>query len=78
MTGHAEVVRHGEPMLVAMQYEDVFVRDGGKWKFSEREMGFFYYLPPDRYTEVMRSPNRNLAYGDERPADYPQALRGRG
>lgn len=78
LTSHAEVVRNDEPMIVALQYEDVYRRDDGKWKFAEREMGYFYYMPPDRYTEVMRSPNRNLAYGDARPADYPQALREQG
>ncbi len=78
LTSHAEVVRNDEPMIVALQYEDVYRRDGGTWKFAEREMGYFYYMPPDRYTEVMKSSDRNLAYGDARPADYPQALREQG
>lgn len=74
---NAEVVRNGEPMLVSLIYHDVYERHEGRWKFAAREMGYFYYLPPDRYTEVMRSANRNLAYGDARPADFPEALRGK-
>ena len=72
---HAEVVRNGESMLVSIIYEDEYRRHEGKWKFSSREMGFFYYMPASGYVETMKSSNRNLAYGDARPADYPMALR---
>ena len=75
VTAHAEVVRNGTPMLVALIYEDQYQRHEGAWKFAAREMGFFYYTPADRYLETMLSPNRNLASGDELPADYPTALR---
>lgn len=73
-TSHAEVVRNDQSMIAAILYEDVFRRHDGKWKFSEREIGFFYYMPPGEYAKTMLSPDRNLAYGDPRPADYPQAL----
>lgn len=75
VTSHAEVVRNEVPMLASIVYEDEYRRDGGRWKFSAREMGFFYYMPADAYSETMMSPFRNLASDDPRPADYPIALR---
>ncbi len=77
VTSHAEVVRNGEPMIVALTYDDEYRRHDGKWKFSSREMGYFYYTPAAQYVETMKSGDRNLAYGDARPADYPMALRDR-
>lgn len=35
---------------------------------------FFYYTPVEQYAATMRSVLRQRAYGDERPADRPEAL----
>ena len=75
VTAHAEVVRNGKPMLAAITYNDQYRRHDGKWKFSARELGFFYYTEADRYAQTMLETNRNRAYDDPQPADYPQVLR---
>ncbi|MGB3698336.1 MAG: nuclear transport factor 2 family protein [Gordonia sp. (in: high G+C Gram-positive bacteria)] len=75
-TGHAEVVRHGTPMIVALRYRDRFRRTPGGWRIADRVMSYFYYTPADRYVQVMAAGARNLAYGDPRPADWPQVLTG--
>ena len=76
VTSHAEVVRNGKPMLASIIYNDEYRRDGGTWKFSARELGFFYYTEADRYAQTMLEHNRNRAYDEPQPADYPEALRG--
>jgi hypothetical protein len=75
VTSHAELDRNGEAALVSLIYEDTYVRHEGVWKFAAREMGYFYYMPAEKYAEVMLSPNRNLAYGEPMPADYPMTLK---
>lgn len=76
VTSHAEVVRNGTPMLAAITYNDEYRRDDGRWKFSARELGFFYYTERDRVAQTMLEPNRNRAYPEPQPADYPEALKG--
>lgn len=75
-TGHAEIVRNGAPMIVALRYRDRFRRTLDGWRIADRVMSYFYYTPAERYIEVMTSDARNLAYGDPRPADWPQVLTG--
>ncbi|MCH1512409.1 MAG: nuclear transport factor 2 family protein [Acidimicrobiales bacterium] len=75
VTSHAELDRNREAVLVSLIYEDTYVRHEGIWKFAAREMGYFYYTPAEKYTETMLSPNRNLAYDEPLPADYPVALK---
>ena len=75
VTSHAEVVRNGKPMLAAITYNDEYRRHEGKWKFSARELGFFYYTEAERYVETMLEHKRNRAGEEPQPADYPEALR---
>ena len=72
--GHAECWRNGEALIGAMRYEDVYRRDGGVWRFASRELAFFYYVPVTEYAEALGSRFRQRAYGDQRPADYPETL----
>ncbi|MGC5256127.1 nuclear transport factor 2 family protein [Gordonia sp. DT218] len=76
LTGHAEVVRNGTPMIVGLRYRDRYRRTSDGWRIADRIMSYFYYTPADRYVEVMPSDDRNLAYGDPRPADWPSVLTG--
>ncbi|WP_132992130.1 nuclear transport factor 2 family protein [Gordonia zhaorongruii] len=76
LTGHAELVRNGVVMLVALRYRDTYRRTSAGWRIADREMSYFYYCPADRYVEVMGTADRNLAYGDARPADWPSILHG--
>jgi len=74
VTSHAEVVRQGVPMLVGMRYYDEYVREEGRWRFLDRLLNFYYYLPASEYVEGLTGRNRMRAYGDARPADLPEGI----
>ena len=74
IASHAEVTRNGETMLAAIRYHDRYRREAGRWRFAKRVLSFFYYTPTAQYVETMKSALRQRAYGDERPADWPEAL----
>ena len=74
IASHAEVTRNGETMLAAIRYHDRYRREGGRWRFAQRVLSFFYYTPITQYVEAMKSPLRQRAYGDQRPADWPESL----
>jgi hypothetical protein len=73
VSSHAEVVREGRPMLVAMRYADRYCREEGAWRFADRLLRFFYYLPIDEYAAAIGTRARMRAYGDARPADLPES-----
>jgi uncharacterized protein (TIGR02246 family) len=74
VSSHAEVVRTGEAMVTGMRYHDAYRRcsDGG-WRFADRCIHFFYYLPVVDYREALKGRGRMRAYGDIRDAELPEA-----
>jgi hypothetical protein len=79
LSSHAEVIRNGVPMLVALRYEDRYRRVDGRWRFADREMSYMYYLPAGEYVGGVGDPGGSLrAYGDRRPAQWPRRLHGGG
>lgn len=74
VTSHAEVVRNGEPMWVAMRYADTYRREDGRWRFADRLLSFFYYLPVREYAQYVGAIDRMRAYDTPQNADYPEAL----
>jgi SnoaL-like domain len=72
VSSHAEVVRQGTPMIVAMRYQDAYVREEGAWRFADRLLRFFYYLPVADYAAALPTRERMRAYGDWRAADLPE------
>ncbi len=74
IASHAEVTRNGEAMLAAIRYHDVYRRDDGRWRFAKRVLAFFYYTPIEQYIDTMKSVLRQRAYGDQRPADWPESI----
>ncbi len=76
LTGHAEIVREGVPTVVALRYEDTYRRTAAGWRIARRVMSYFYYCAADDYAEVMRTVDRNRAYDEPHPADWPSALHG--
>jgi ketosteroid isomerase-like protein len=72
VTSHAELVRNGESFLVAMRYRDQYRRVEDVWKFSERVVSFFYYVPAGRYPELLPQRARVFGYGDPVDADWPE------
>ena len=74
IASHAEVMRNGEAMLAAIRYFDEYRREDGRWRFARRSLAFFYYTPATQYLDTMTSTLRQRAYGDQRPADWPETL----
>ena len=74
VTSHAEVWRDGVAMITALRYEDVYRIEDGHGRFEGRLLSFLYYMPVTEYPEGLGDRLRQRAYGDRRPADYPEAL----
>jgi hypothetical protein len=74
LASHAEVSRNGVAMQVALRYKDTYRRVDGKWQFADRLMSYMYYLPVAELAEGLGDRNSVRAYGDHRPADWPEAL----
>jgi hypothetical protein len=72
LTSHAEVWRNGAALIAAIRYHDTYRREGGRWRFAERLLRFFYYVPVAEYDGALGDRNRMRAYGDRRPADWPE------
>ena len=69
---HAEVWRNGAALIAAIRYFDTYRREDGRWRFAERLLKFLYYVPVPEYAEALGDRNRMRAYGDRRPADWPE------
>ena len=74
VTAHAEVWRNGRALVAALRYEDMYRRHEGRWCFADRLLSFLYYLPVDEYAQGLGDRLRMRAYGDHRPADFPESL----
>jgi hypothetical protein len=68
---HAETSHRGGQNVAAIRYRDVYVRDGGRWKFGERLLAFLYFTPVDRYPDILMVKNRLRLPGGEMPAHWP-------
>lgn len=75
VAAHAEVVRTGTTMWVALRYKDEYVRTDKGWQFKDRIMSYMYYAPVTEYADVLATDDRVLAYGKATPGDWPDALR---
>jgi ketosteroid isomerase-like protein len=73
---HAEMNRKGVPMVTAIRYADQYRRHDGRWKFSERVLSFFYYVPTAEYLDAFGPglAKRMRAYDKPTPADWPEGL----
>ena len=74
VNSHAEVVRNHAAMWVALRYEDEYRFEDGAWRFADRLLSFFYYLPVGDYAALLGKPDRMRAYDKPQAADYPEAL----
>ena len=74
VTGHAELERHGQMMVCALRYADVYQMGKTGWQFAERVIQFLYYVPVSEYEDILLSRDRNRAYAEARPADFPEQL----
>jgi ketosteroid isomerase-like protein len=76
VSGHAEVVRNGQMMVVGLRYHDRYVRTVAGWRFARRKINFLYYVPAEDYPGILLHRDRNRAYDSPKPADFPEALPG--
>lgn len=76
LSAHAELWRNQTTMLTALRYDDIYRRDGGTWRFQERELSFLYYVPLSEYRGILGEPDRMRAYAEPAAADYPEKLPG--
>ncbi|RMF11565.1 MAG: nuclear transport factor 2 family protein [Alphaproteobacteria bacterium] len=72
VSSHAELVRNGVPMLVALRYADKYVREDGRWRFADRFLTFCYYLDVRQYADLLTQRKRMRAYEEPRDADWPE------
>lgn len=74
LMAHSETFRKGAQYLAALRYDDVYRRVAGEWKFEERVLGFLYFCSMADYQAILSREKRVLVHGDERAADWPEAL----
>ena len=71
---HAETTPNEVVSLAAMKYKDQYVREAGAWRFSSREINFFYYVPAGKYVEGLAQNDRVYINDAWHPADFPETL----
>ncbi len=71
---HAEVHRNGVTMIAALQYQDRYRRESGRWRFADRLLSFIYYVPVEQYAAALGRSDRMRAYESPRAADLPEPL----
>ena len=71
---HAETTPNGIASLAAMKYHDSYIREEGIWRFSRREINFFYYVPVTKYNEGLNQSNRVYLNDVWHAADFPESL----
>jgi uncharacterized protein (TIGR02246 family) len=71
VAAHAEITPADRYVLVAVRYEDDYRREDGRWRFSRRELRFWYVTERASLSEVARDRDRVRFGPDPQPADLP-------
>lgn len=74
VSSHAEVWRNEQAQLAALRYQDTYEKENGVWRFAERIQTFLYYVPVERYAQVLGQLERNLSGTQPKAADFPERL----
>ena len=74
VSAHAELNRNGQMMVCSIRYRDIYRKLSGRWLFQDREISFLYYVPIADYPGILLHRDRNRAYPDSKPADFPETL----
>lgn len=74
VAAHAEVVRNDTAMVVGLRYKDRYRRTTEGWRLHDRLMSYMYYVDVREYADALADLMRVRAYGDQRRADWPEAL----
>jgi ketosteroid isomerase-like protein len=49
VTAHAEQRKRDEVWVMALRYSDEYLREGGRWRFARRDVGYVYRLRAQDY-----------------------------
>lgn len=69
--GHAEVSSAAGQSMVAIRYEDRYLREDGQWRFAERVLGFLYSVPIAEYDGILMKSDRIRLASGALPAHWP-------
>lgn len=71
VSSHAEMVRHGIPMITAMRYQDTYRRVDGEFLFQDRVQTYMYFVDVREYADALGSPLPIRSGQVHQPADFP-------
>jgi uncharacterized protein (TIGR02246 family) len=74
VTAHAEMALDGQGWIAAFRYTDRYHREEGRWRFAERVLACWYYLPMAELPERIASSLRKHYRGQILPAELPESL----
>ena len=74
VTAHAEMALNGEAWVAAFRYTDRYRREEGRWRFAERELACWYYMPLAQLPRGMASNLRKHYRGEVIAAELPESL----
>jgi SnoaL-like domain len=75
VSAHAEMGIEGRMILVGLRYHDAYVKGpDNRWRFSERETWFHYFMPADELPSRYSDQIRRTWPGASLPADLPDSL----
>ena len=74
VTAHAEMALNGEAWLAAFRYADSYRREDGQWRFADRELACWYYMPLAQLPQGMAHDLRKHYRGDVIAAELPESL----
>jgi ketosteroid isomerase-like protein len=76
VSAHAELERDGKMMVAGIRYADRYRNTAEGWRFQERVISFLYYVPIAEYPGILLHADRNRAYAEPKPADFPESVPG--
>ncbi len=74
VTAHAEMGLGDEGWITAVRYSDKYRREDGRWRFAERVLAFWYYMPLAELPKGMASDLRKHYRGQKISAGLPESL----
>ncbi len=74
VTAHAEMALNGEAWIAAFRYTDRYRRENGRWRFAERELACWYYMPLAQLATGMAAELRKHYRGEIIRAELPESL----
>ena len=74
VTAHAEMALAGEAWVAAFRYTDRYRREDDRWRFAERELACWYYMPLSQLPQGMAADLRKHYRGQVIAAELPESL----